>query len=135
MSIRACGRTQRFSPQTRSPAECFPRSSDLTTLRSRHLVVERMSTSPIFIRAVSIRTIQVDSDMYSLAIEERVTYLEDSVARDDVAGGGSRSATILGPASSHGSSHESAAFVCDGKRLSIGGHLVPSGREHLTVHL
>ena len=29
----------------------------------------------------------------------------------------------------------SAAFVRDGERLSIGGHLVPSGPEHLTVHL
>ena len=29
----------------------------------------------------------------------------------------------------------SAAFVRDGERLSIGGHLVPSGHEHLTVDL
>ena len=29
----------------------------------------------------------------------------------------------------------SAAFVRDSERLSIGGHLVPSGPEHLTVHL
>ena len=29
----------------------------------------------------------------------------------------------------------SAAFVRDGERLSVGGHRVPSGPEHLTVHL